>query len=77
MAEGRTFRVGMVGCGFFAQNHLHAWSYLKQDGAVLTAVCDLDAAKAEAAGENNLKTFALVEAAYESANTHAAVKPAR
>jgi predicted dehydrogenase len=43
-------RVGLVGCGFYAQNHLHAWRELAGDGARLTAVCDVDAAKAEAAG---------------------------
>jgi predicted dehydrogenase len=43
-------RVGLIGCGFFAQNHLHAWRTLAAEGAVLTAVCDTDPAKAEAAG---------------------------
>jgi predicted dehydrogenase len=43
--------VGVVGCGFFAQNHLHAWTDLKAEGADLAAVCDTDAAKAKAAGE--------------------------
>ena len=41
--------VGLVGCGFFAQNHLHAWRDLKSAGADLLAVCDVDPAKAEAA----------------------------
>ena len=40
-----------IGCGFFAQNHLHAWQDLAPQGAVLAAVCDVDPAKAEAAGE--------------------------
>ena len=44
-------RIAMVGCGFYAQNHLHAWSELRDKGAELVAVCDLDAAKAAAAGE--------------------------
>lgn len=43
-------RVGLVGCGFYARNHLHAWRHLAGDGARLTAVCDVDPAKAEAAG---------------------------
>jgi len=30
---------------------------------------------AETSGEDNLKTYALVEAAYESARTHASVRP--
>ena len=40
----------MVGCGFYAQNHLHAWADLRPEGALLSAVCDRDPAKAEAAG---------------------------
>jgi predicted dehydrogenase len=46
-----TTRVGLIGCGFYAQNHLHAWTDLKSRGAELVAVCDLDPAKAEAAGK--------------------------
>lgn len=38
-------RVGVIGCGFFARNHLHAWNDI--DGAVVTAVCDADLARAE------------------------------
>ena len=45
-----TIRVGVIGCGFYAQNHLHAWQDLAGEGAALTAVCDRDVAKAEAAG---------------------------
>lgn len=37
----------VIGCGFFAQNHLKAWGDVQ--GATLVAVCDLDPAKAEAA----------------------------
>jgi predicted dehydrogenase len=44
-------RVGLIGCGFYAQNHLHSWQDLAPEGAVLTAVCDVDPAKAKAAGE--------------------------
>ena len=40
-------RGAVIGCGFFAQNHLKAWGDVK--GAELVAVCDLDPAKAEAA----------------------------
>ncbi len=43
--------IGVIGCGFFAQNHLYAWSDLKSEGADLVAVCDVDPAKAKAAGE--------------------------
>jgi predicted dehydrogenase len=43
--------VAVVGCGFFAQNHLNAWRDLARDGVELIAVCDIDAAKAKAAAE--------------------------
>ncbi|WP_421723426.1 Gfo/Idh/MocA family protein [Bauldia sp.] len=42
-------RVALVGCGFFARNHLFAWKDLAAEGAELVAVCDIDPAKAEAA----------------------------
>lgn len=42
-------RVGLIGCGFFAQNHLNAWRDLAGAGAELVAVCDADRSKAEAA----------------------------
>ena len=41
--------VAVIGCGFFAQYHLHAWQDLSQQGAELIAVCDIDAEKAKAA----------------------------
>ncbi len=43
--------VGVIGCGFFARNHLHSWKDLAAQGADLVAVCDMDAAKAEAAAK--------------------------
>ena len=43
--------VGVVGCGFFAQNHLHSWHDLKSRGVDLVAVCDVDGAKAKAAAD--------------------------
>jgi D-apiose dehydrogenase len=45
-------RVGVIGCGFFAQNHLHAWSSLRGEGARIVAVCDIDPAKAKTAAAN-------------------------
>ena len=51
MAEAKRTRIGLIGCGFYAQNHLHAWSDLKAEGANLVAVCDLDATKAETAAK--------------------------
>jgi len=41
--------VAVVGCGFFARNHLHAWKDLAAEGVDLVAVCDIDPAKAQAA----------------------------
>lgn len=43
--------IGLIGCGFFAQNHLYAWTDLQPEGADLVAVCDIDPQKARAAGE--------------------------
>ncbi|MEZ5863161.1 MAG: Gfo/Idh/MocA family oxidoreductase [Geminicoccaceae bacterium] len=40
-------RGAVIGCGFFAQNHLRAWGDIKD--VKLAAVCDVDPAKAEAA----------------------------
>lgn len=40
-------RCGVIGCGFFAQFHLHAWRQVAN--VVLAAVCDRDATRAEAA----------------------------
>lgn len=39
----------VVGCGFFAQNHLKAWGDVI--GADLVAVCDLDSVKVQAAAQ--------------------------
>ncbi len=44
-------RGAVIGCGFFAQNHLNAWRDMRADGVEVVAVCDLDAAKAKAAAE--------------------------
>lgn len=41
-------RGALVGCGFFAQNHLNAWNELR-DRCEIVAVCDVDRRKAEAA----------------------------
>ncbi len=43
--------LGMIGCGFFAQNHLNAWNDLKAEGVDIVAVCDIDVDKARAAAE--------------------------
>jgi len=39
--------MALIGCGFFAQNHLHAWASLPD--VEIVAVCDRNAAKAESA----------------------------
>lgn len=46
-----TVRVAIVGCGFFARNHLFSWKDLASEGVDLVAVCDIDPAKAKAAAE--------------------------
>ncbi|MEX1663714.1 Gfo/Idh/MocA family protein [Thioclava sp. 15-R06ZXC-3] len=38
------FRGALIGCGFFSQFHLHAWSGL--EGAEIVAVCDRDEGRA-------------------------------
>lgn len=45
-------RGALIGCGFFAQNHLHAWRDMRTDGVDLVAVCDIDEAKAKAAARD-------------------------
>jgi predicted dehydrogenase len=44
--EQAELRGGLVGCGFFARNHLHAWKQVA--GAGITALCDQDLARARA-----------------------------
>ena len=38
-------RGALIGCGFFARNHMHGWAIV--DGAKVVAVCDRDGSKAE------------------------------
>lgn len=40
-----SYNGALIGCGFFAQNHLHGWADLP--AAKLVAVCDLDADQAQ------------------------------
>ena len=42
----KPLRVGIIGCGFFAQFHRNAWREIP--GVEIAAVCDLDGPKAEA-----------------------------
>jgi len=55
------FRAGVIGCGFFAQNHLAAWASM--DDVVLAAVCDLDPEKARAAKDRYNAGAAYADAA--------------
>lgn len=48
--SARPLRAGVIGCGFFSYNQLHAWHELAADVA-LAAVCDADAARAKRAAE--------------------------
>ncbi|MFZ9987855.1 MAG: Gfo/Idh/MocA family protein [Candidatus Nanopelagicales bacterium] len=43
-------RFAVIGTGFFAQNHLHAWAEIP--GVELVAVCDTDPARLEAAARD-------------------------
>ena len=42
-------KVVVIGCGFFAQNQLHAWHDI--EGADVVAVCDIDPLKLKKTGE--------------------------
>jgi len=51
-----TLRGALIGCGFFARNHMLAWGEV--EGARIVAVCDTDAAKAQAfAAEFGAKAY--------------------
>jgi predicted dehydrogenase len=43
--------LGVIGCGFFAQNHLRSWHDLAAEGVTIAAVCDVDPEKAQAAAK--------------------------
>src|SRR5258706_7256592 len=49
-SDARTFRGALIGCGFFARNHLHAWR--ETEGAEIVALCDADRDRLEAAGKD-------------------------
>ena len=57
-------RVAVIGCGFFAQNHLNGWRDLAARGVELIAVCDIDPRKAALAA----KTFC-AQRSYTDAKT--------
>lgn len=47
--RGVTKRGALIGCGFFAENHLHAWAEI--EGADIVAICDLDQARLTHVGD--------------------------
>ncbi len=47
-----TIRVGVIGCGFYAQNHLNSWHELEVGGCASDRRLRCRSAKAEAAGRN-------------------------
>jgi predicted dehydrogenase len=49
MSTQAKLRVAVIGCGFFAQNHLNAWTEIPD--VELVAVCDRDPERVEAARE--------------------------
>lgn len=59
--SGSRLRGGVIGCGFFADNHLSAWSDLPE--AEIVAVCDRDPARAERARSRHGIARSYVDAA--------------
>jgi UDP-N-acetyl-2-amino-2-deoxyglucuronate dehydrogenase len=49
MSTAREYRIALVGCGRISRNHFEALARI--DGLSLSAVCDVDARRAEEAGE--------------------------
>jgi D-apiose dehydrogenase len=49
--SAKPLRVGVIGCGFFAQNHLAAWAAMAD--VELAAVCDIDIGKAQSAADRH------------------------
>ena len=54
-------RGGLIGCGFFAQNHLNGWQEVS--GASIVSVCDLDESKTAQA----VKQYPGIKSSYASA----------
>ncbi len=55
-------KIAVIGCGFFAQNHLQGWKELRGEGAELAAVCDASAEKANAASRaHGVPAFTSIE----------------
>ncbi|HEX3984935.1 MAG TPA: Gfo/Idh/MocA family oxidoreductase [Acidisoma sp.] len=49
MTTAPKLRMALIGCGFFAQNHLHSWASIAD--VEIVAVCDRDETKVKAARE--------------------------
>ena len=49
MANAKPVRVGIIGCGFFAPNHVHSWAQMP--GVEIAALCDLNEEKARQLAE--------------------------
>jgi predicted dehydrogenase len=64
-----TYRGVLIGCGFFARNHMEAWQ--RQAGAEIVGVCDLDPAKATGFARD----FGVSEAGTDAAAMLARLKP--
>lgn len=67
---GRPLRVGVIGCGFFAVNHLHAWRDLAGESVVLAAICERDPDRLDEVGSR----FG-VSQRYPDANAMLAAEP--
>ncbi|MGA7814581.1 Gfo/Idh/MocA family protein [Caballeronia sp.] len=48
--QGAPLKGALIGCGFFARNHLHAWQGI--EGAEIVALCDADEERLQAAGRD-------------------------
>ncbi len=63
----KILRGALIGCGFFAQNHLHAWRDL--EGVEIVALCDADAERLDLSGKafgiSHLYSDAATMLAYE------------
>ncbi len=66
---GKTLRGAVIGCGFFAANHLNSWRQMED--VDLVAVCDRDEGKAKAAAA----TFGVPRSYTDAAEMLAAEKP--
>jgi D-apiose dehydrogenase len=64
-----TYRGVLIGCGFFARNHMHAWGVTP--GVEIVAVCDRDPAKVETYGRD----FGVAQGFTDAAEMLSAVRP--